>query len=121
MIDVCSAVDFEMSPINASAPVLKMPIARPDSPSRTAKNHSVFPADSRKQAAANSTRPTTIVRRRPNRSASDPSTRPATAIPVIVAYWNVPAAVSDNRSVRITSGMITPTESVVIANIANIR
>ena len=31
MIDVCWAVDVEMSPMSASAPVLKTPMARPDS------------------------------------------------------------------------------------------
>ena len=30
MVDVCSIVDLEMSPIRASAPVLKMPIAIPE-------------------------------------------------------------------------------------------
>ena len=70
MIDVCCAVDVEMSPMSASAPVLKTPMASPDRPSSTAKNRNVSPAASRKQAAANSVRPTTIVGRRPNRSAS---------------------------------------------------
>jgi hypothetical protein len=41
-------------------------------------------------------------------------------MPAIVAYWNVPAAVSVNRKVLTISGMMRPTESVVIANIANI-
>ena len=38
MIDVCCAVDVEMSPMSASAPVLNTPMASPDSPSITAKN-----------------------------------------------------------------------------------
>jgi len=42
-------------------------------------------------------------------------------LPAIVAYWKVPAAVSDRPKVLMTSGMIKPTESVVIANIANIK
>ena len=33
MIDVCSVVDREMSPMSASAPVLKTPIARPETAS----------------------------------------------------------------------------------------
>ena len=86
MIDVCCAVDVEMSPISASAPVLNTPIASPDTPSITAKNENVSPAARRKHAAAKSVRPMTIVGRRPNRSASCPSIRPASAIPVIVAY-----------------------------------
>ena len=86
MIDVCWAVDVEMSPMSARAPVLKMPIASPETPNSTAKNRNVSPLASRKQAAANSVRPTTIVGRRPNRSASEPRNRPATAMPVIVAY-----------------------------------
>ena len=62
MIEVCWAVDVEMSPMSASAPVLNTPIASPDRPSITAKNRNVSPAANRKQAAANSVRPTTIVR-----------------------------------------------------------
>ena len=106
--------------MSASAPVLKTPIAIPDSPSRAAKNTNESPAVIRKQAAAKSVRPAMIVRRRPMRSASCPSSNAATAIPPIVAYWKLPAAVNDRRKVRMTSGMMTPTESVVIANIANI-
>ena len=61
-----------------------------------------------------------IVRRRPTRSASCPSSSAATAMPPIVAYWKLPAAVNERRNVLMTSGMMMPTESVVIANIANI-
>ncbi len=86
MIDVCWAVEVEMSPMSASAPVLNTPMARPDRPSITAKNRNELPEASRKQAAANSIRPTTMVRRRPRRSASWPRKRPAMAMPAIVAY-----------------------------------
>ena len=39
----------------------------------------------------------------------------------MVAYWNAPAAVMLRSNCLIISGMITPTESVVIANIINMR
>jgi hypothetical protein len=120
MIDVCSDVDETRSPMSASAPVLKTPIAIPDSPSSTAKNTNELPIVMRKHAAAKSVRPVMIVRRRPIRSASCPSSIAAIAIPPIVAYWKLPAAVSESLNVLITSGMMIPTESVVIANIANI-
>ncbi len=106
--------------MSASAPVLKTPIAIPDSPSRTAKNTNELTVVIRKQAAAKSVRPAMIVRRRPMLSASCPSTNAATAMPPIVAYWKLPAAVNERRNVLTTSGMMMPTESVVIANIANI-
>jgi len=64
--------------------------------------------------------PATMVVLRPYRSARCPRKNPAIAMPPIVAYWNVPAAVSDRWNVLTTSGMMMPTESVVIANIANI-
>ena len=70
MMVVCWAVDVEMSPMSASAPVLNTPIATPDRPSRIANTASLSPATIRKQADANSTRPTMMVGRRPRRSAS---------------------------------------------------
>lgn len=37
-IDVCCLVELEMSPISASAPVLKIPIAQPEINSKAMKN-----------------------------------------------------------------------------------
>src|SRR5204862_4118329 len=65
IIDVCSAVDREMSPMRASAPVLKMPIAMPESAISTEKNTNEVPAMNKYDAAANSVRPTIIVALRP--------------------------------------------------------
>jgi hypothetical protein len=120
MIDVCCRVEVARSPMSASAPVLNIPIAIPDSAIRAAKNTKFWPNANRKHAVANNVSPSRIVCRLPNRSASCPSVRPASAMPPIVAYWNVPAAVSERRKVLMTSGMMIPTESVVIANMANI-
>ena len=69
MIDVCSAVDREMSPMRASAPVLKIPIAMPESAISTEKNTKEVPARNKYDAAANSVRPTMIVHLRPYLSA----------------------------------------------------
>ncbi len=69
MIEVCSAVDRTISPIKASAPVLKMAIAMPDSAINTQKKRNDVPARNRNDAAANSIKPTRIVVFRPNRSA----------------------------------------------------
>ena len=54
MMAVCCAVDVEMSPMSASAPVLNTPIATPDRPSRIANTAKLSPATIRKQADANS-------------------------------------------------------------------
>ena len=86
MIDVCSAVDVEMSPMSASAPVLNTPIAMSGTPSSTRRTGTSRPRRRGSDAAANSVRPTMIVGRRPRRSASYPSIKPASAIPAIVAY-----------------------------------
>ena len=43
MIEVCSAVECEISPINASAPVLKIPMATPESAIKTQKNTNELP------------------------------------------------------------------------------
>ena len=86
MIDVCSAVDVEMSPMSASAPVLNTPMAMPDSPISTAKNRKVSPAAKRNEAPAKTVSPMMMVPRCPKRSASVPRPRPASAIPAIVAY-----------------------------------
>src|SRR5437867_12777122 len=69
MIEVCSAVDREMSPMRASAPVLKIPIAMPESAISAEKNTNEVPAMNRYDAAANSVRPTIIVALRPYLSA----------------------------------------------------
>jgi hypothetical protein len=69
MIEVCSAVDREMSPMSASAPVLKMPIAIPENAISTEKNRNEVPARNRYDAAAKSVRPRTIVDLRPYLSA----------------------------------------------------
>jgi len=58
---------------------------------------------------------------RPILSARYPRKSPANAIPSIVAYWNEAAAVMLRPNCLMICGMITPTESVVIANIMNIR
>jgi hypothetical protein len=86
MIDVCWAVDVEMSPMSASAPVLKIPMASPDKPIRAAKNRKASPTANRKHAQAKSISPATIVRRRLKRSANWPKNSPAAAIPAMVAY-----------------------------------
>ena len=65
MIEVCSAVEWEISPISASAPVLKMPMAAPDSAINTQKNRKELPAMKRYEEAAKSVRPATIVVFRP--------------------------------------------------------
>src|SRR6478609_6606501 len=64
--------------------------------------------------------PTRMVGLRPSRSARNPSVIAEIAIPDMVAYWNEPPAVSPRWNSRMTCGMTVPTESVVIANIANI-
>ena len=43
MVEVCCAVEDEISPISASAPVLNMPMAAPDTVSRQRKNANVLP------------------------------------------------------------------------------
>jgi hypothetical protein len=86
MIEVCSAVDRTISPIRASAPVLKIAIATPDKAISTQKNRNDDPARKRNDAAANNIKPIRIVVFRPNRSARCPRRKPATAIPDIVAY-----------------------------------
>ena len=91
MIEVCCVVDDDRSPMSASAPVLKMPMATPDSPISAAKNRNDSPAVNRKQAAAKSVRPAMIVARRPSRSASEPRNSAEIAMPPIVAYWKLPA------------------------------
>ena len=47
MMEVCSDVDVTMSPIKASAPVLKTPIAMPDRPINTQKYTKELPARNR--------------------------------------------------------------------------
>ncbi len=47
IVAVCSAVDVEMSPTSASAPVLKMPIEAPEMVSRVTKNANEFPTANR--------------------------------------------------------------------------
>ena len=69
MIDVCSAVDLEMSPISASAPVLKIPMAMPESAINTQKNTNEFPARNRNEVAAKSVKPIRMVDFLPYRSA----------------------------------------------------
>ena len=69
MIEVCSAVDREISPMRASAPVLKMPIAMPESAISAEKNTNEVPARNKYDAAAKSVRPITIVDLRPYLSA----------------------------------------------------
>ena len=86
MIEVCSAVEREMSPMSASAPVLKIPMATPDSAIRAQKNRKELPARNRYDEAAKSVRPATMVVLRPYRSARCPSKNPAMAMPPIVAY-----------------------------------
>ena len=75
-----------MSPISASAAVLKTAMAMPDSPISIVKNRKESPARNANDAAAKSVRPATRIGRRPKRSASCPRNRPASAMPPIVAY-----------------------------------
>lgn len=58
---VCSAVEREMSPMRARAPVLKTPIATPESAISTLKDTNVVVAMKRYDVAANRSRPATIV------------------------------------------------------------
>ena len=71
--------------------------------------------------AANSARPARIVRLRPILSARNPRPSPAPAMPSIEPYCRPPAVVMLRWNSAITWGMISPTESVVIANMKNIR
>ena len=54
MVEVCSVVERERSPINASAPVLKIPIARPEIVSNVRKNANVSPIAKSADAVAKS-------------------------------------------------------------------
>ena len=87
MIDVCWAVDVEMSPMSASAPVLKMPIASPETPSSTAKNRERVTGGKQEtgrgeQREADDYRgPATEPVRKLTRATGQPR-----AMPVIVAY-----------------------------------
>jgi hypothetical protein len=47
MIDVCSLVEVTMSPMSASAAVLKMPIAAPERAMSAQKYQNEFPAMNR--------------------------------------------------------------------------
>ena len=47
MVAVCSVVDRVMSPMRASAPVLKIPIAVPEITRRTRKNWKDWPTENR--------------------------------------------------------------------------
>ena len=62
MMEVCSEVDREMSPMSASAPVLKTPMARPDRAMSTEKHTNELPAMNRYDEAAKIVRPATMVR-----------------------------------------------------------
>ena len=62
-----------------------------------------------------------IVFLRPILSARNPSKRPAKAMPSMVTYWNEAAWAMVSRNCWMICGMMTPTESVVIANIMNIK
>ena len=72
--------------MSASAPVLKMPMAMPDSPSSAAKNRNVSPAENRssggKQHEAGDDRPPP-----PEPVGQRSEQQAATAMPPIVAYW----------------------------------
>jgi len=47
IVEVCWVVELEMSPMSASAPVLKMPIAQPDIASKAMKKATAWPIENK--------------------------------------------------------------------------